>query len=105
MGVSKENRTKRNKAGKPPAFDLENPELPPQIEEAALASGGYPYTEKLKGKDYKETLLELQLELLKLQSHIQNSGARLVVVPGGGHLLNLTSPKEFEAAVAPFLRQ
>jgi 3-oxoadipate enol-lactonase len=32
-------------------------------------------------------------------------GARLVVVPGGGHLLNLTSPKEFEAAVAPFLRQ
>lgn len=31
-------------------------------------------------------------------------GARLIVVPGGGHLLNLTSPKEFEAAVAAFLR-
>jgi pimeloyl-ACP methyl ester carboxylesterase len=31
-------------------------------------------------------------------------GARLVVIPGGGHLLNLTSPKEFESAVAPFLR-
>ena len=31
-------------------------------------------------------------------------GARLVVVPGGGHLLNLTSPKEFEAAVSAFLK-
>ena len=30
-------------------------------------------------------------------------GARLVVIPGGGHLLNLTSPKEFEAAVSSFL--
>ena len=30
-------------------------------------------------------------------------GARLVVVPGGGHLLNLTSPKEFDAAVRAFL--
>jgi 3-oxoadipate enol-lactonase len=31
-------------------------------------------------------------------------GARLVVIPGGGHLLNLTSPKEFEAAVSSFLK-
>lgn len=31
-------------------------------------------------------------------------GARLVVIPGGGHLLNLSSPKEFETAVAAFLR-
>ena len=30
-------------------------------------------------------------------------GARLVVVPGGGHLLNLTSPKEFDAAIIGFL--
>lgn len=30
-------------------------------------------------------------------------GARLIVVPGGGHLLNLTSPNEFKAAVAGFL--
>lgn len=31
------------------------------------------------------------------------SGARLVVVPGGGHLLNLTSAAEFKGAVLPFL--
>lgn len=30
-------------------------------------------------------------------------GARLVRVAGGGHLLNLTSPAEFQAAVEPFL--
>ena len=30
-------------------------------------------------------------------------GARIVRVPGGGHLLNLTSPKEFQSAVAAFL--
>jgi 3-oxoadipate enol-lactonase len=29
-------------------------------------------------------------------------GSRLVVVPGGGHLLNLTSPEEFRAAVLGF---
>jgi pimeloyl-ACP methyl ester carboxylesterase len=31
-------------------------------------------------------------------------GAKIVVIPGGGHLLNLTSPDAFRAAVAPFLR-
>jgi len=31
-------------------------------------------------------------------------GARLVVVPGGGHLLNLTSPEEFRAEVSQFVR-
>ena len=30
-------------------------------------------------------------------------GARIVRVPDGGHLLNLTSPKEFDAAVSAFL--
>ncbi len=30
-------------------------------------------------------------------------GARIIRVPGGGHLLNLTSPQEFESAVSAFL--
>jgi pimeloyl-ACP methyl ester carboxylesterase len=29
--------------------------------------------------------------------------ARIVRIPGGGHLLNLTSPKEFQAAVSAFI--
>jgi 3-oxoadipate enol-lactonase len=32
------------------------------------------------------------------------AGARLVVIPRGGHLLNLTSPAEFRAEVSQFLR-
>jgi pimeloyl-ACP methyl ester carboxylesterase len=31
-------------------------------------------------------------------------GARLVVIPGGGHLLNLTSPEEFRAEVSQFVQ-
>jgi pimeloyl-ACP methyl ester carboxylesterase len=31
------------------------------------------------------------------------SGARLVVIPGGGHLLNLTSPDAFRTEVSRFL--
>jgi pimeloyl-ACP methyl ester carboxylesterase len=32
------------------------------------------------------------------------AGARFVVIPGGGHLLNLTSPEEFRAKVSQFVR-
>ncbi len=73
-------RTSKQKAAKVPAFDLDNPELPEAIEEKALSSGGYPYDEKLKGKVYKRRLVELQLELLKLQTHIQAKGERLVIL-------------------------
>jgi pimeloyl-ACP methyl ester carboxylesterase len=31
-------------------------------------------------------------------------GAKLVVIPGGGHLLNLTSPDAFRAAISAFLQ-
>jgi len=80
MTLKNANHGKTGKSTKRPAFDLENPELPRQIEEKALASGGYPYTEEIKSKAYKKTLTELQLELLKLQTHIETSGERLVVL-------------------------
>jgi len=65
---------------KHPHFDLENPQLPLEIEKKALTSGGYPHPEKLKAKAYKRSLTALQLELLKLQAHVQATGERLVVV-------------------------
>ncbi len=80
MTAKTDTRGKTHKNAKHPAFDLENPELPREIEEKALSSGGYPHTEKLKGKVYKRRLVELQLELLKLQAHIQEKGERLVVL-------------------------
>jgi 3-oxoadipate enol-lactonase len=47
----------------------------------------------------KDTLQREQADLLARRV----PGARLIVVPGGGHLLNLTSPKEFQVAVSSFL--
>ena len=61
-------------------FDLEDPRLPQEIEDKARASGGFPYIDKLKRKDYEEQLLALQLELLKLQAHVQGEGERVVVL-------------------------
>jgi polyphosphate kinase len=80
MTAKKSNGTRNHKRAHHPAFDLDNPELPREIEETALTAGGYPYSEKLKSKPYKNTLTGLQLELLKLQEHIQAKGERLVVV-------------------------
>jgi polyphosphate kinase 2 len=68
------------KSPKPYDFDLENPILPHEIEEKALTSGGFPYDERLKKKVYEKQLMELQLELLKLEEHIQARGERLVVL-------------------------
>jgi polyphosphate kinase 2 len=67
--------------GKPdPTFDLDNPVFPPELEERALKSGAYPYDDKLKRKAYEEELLVLQLELIKLQAHVEKVGERVVVV-------------------------
>jgi polyphosphate kinase len=61
-------------------FDIENPVLAPEITERALTSGGYPYDEELKKKVYSEELTRLQLELLKLQSQVEQKGERYVVL-------------------------
>ena len=62
------------------AFDLDNPELPDIIADAALGSGNYPYKERMARKAYEETLERLQLELVRLLAWLQASGERLVVV-------------------------
>ena len=61
-------------------FDINNPDLPKAIAENALASGGYPYDSTLKRKDYEEQLVPLQLELLKFQTHVENTRQRVVVL-------------------------
>ena len=99
------------------AFDLNDKELSPYIKENALASGGYPYSEKLKRQLYEDQLIPLQIELLKLQSAFQKSGERLVVIfegrdtagkggtisrfrqhlnPRHAHIVALTKPTEAE---------
>ncbi len=61
-------------------FEIEKSELPVWIDDNALSSGGYPYDDKVKRKDYEEALVPLQIELLKLQAHIQKTGQRVVIL-------------------------
>ncbi|RLQ87179.1 polyphosphate kinase 2 [Notoacmeibacter ruber] len=66
--------------GKTRHFDIAEPKLPKWIEENAFSSGDYPYDDKLKRKDYEDTLEALQGELVKLHAHMQKTGERLVVL-------------------------
>lgn len=61
-------------------FNLSAPELDQWIEDHALTSGGYPYEDRMKRKLYEKELTALQIELLKLQRSIANTGERIVVV-------------------------
>jgi polyphosphate kinase 2 len=81
--MSKAEKTKPKSASKPSpalAFDLDAPELPKAIDDAALTSGGYPYSEKLKRSVYEEELTQLQIELAKLQASMQKRRERLVAL-------------------------
>ncbi len=61
-------------------FDIDEAKLADVIDEAALPSGDYPYDKRLKRSTYEETLLALQVELVKLQSHLKQSGQRIVAL-------------------------
>ncbi|MBV6656654.1 MAG: polyphosphate kinase 2 [Devosiaceae bacterium] len=62
------------------AFDLDDPVLPAAIDDYQMLDGGYPYDKRLKRSRYEERLEALQIELVKLQSHLQAKERRLVVV-------------------------
>lgn len=64
-------------------FDLDNPYLPEEIEIDAITSGGYPYSEQLKEKTYLEELRVLQIELVKLQKWVNDTGQRIVILLEG----------------------
>ena len=87
MGKAKEGKAeKAAKAGESgpsrdyPDFDLDNPEFPAEIEARALSSNDFPYDRTLKRKVYEDELQQLQLELIKLQDHVQKARERIVAV-------------------------
>lgn len=61
-------------------FDIENPELPKWVNKGSLKSGGYPYDKRLDDDDYLKALRGLQLELVKLQTHMLKTGSRMVIL-------------------------
>jgi polyphosphate kinase len=74
-------RTARSrKPAKPARFDIDAPELSPEIDKAALTSGNYPYADKLKRAPYEAALMLLQIELVKLQAHTIKTGGRIVAL-------------------------
>jgi polyphosphate kinase len=61
-------------------FDLDDPDLPDWVKDGALASGGFPYAKKLDNDDYLEELEALQIQLVRLQAHLQKSGERVLAL-------------------------
>ncbi|MET3926837.1 polyphosphate kinase 2 [Devosia sp. 2618] len=61
-------------------FDIENPKLPKAIKKNAMASGGYPYEDKLDSEIYEAHMYELQKQLVLLQAHLAKTGERVMVV-------------------------
>ncbi len=61
-------------------FDIDDPHLPEIIRDGALVSGDYPYKKKLDRQTYENRLLALQIELVKLQTHLSASGERIIMV-------------------------
>ncbi|MGL4727349.1 MAG: polyphosphate kinase 2 [Bosea sp. (in: a-proteobacteria)] len=71
---------KKKSTAKAPIFDIKNPKLPEVIDDNALASGGYPYHEKMKRKKYEKRIIALQIELLKMLAWAKDKGERVIVV-------------------------
>ncbi|WP_119306490.1 polyphosphate kinase 2 [Cohaesibacter haloalkalitolerans] len=59
-------------------FELDNPEFPEKLAKKAMKSGGYPYKDKLKRSTYEEELEALQVELVKAQEWVKETGERVV---------------------------
>jgi polyphosphate kinase 2 len=67
----------------PKGFSIDDPRLLKGIEEATMASGGYPYEKRMKREDYEHQLLALQIELAKLQTHILKTRERVLILYEG----------------------
>lgn len=61
-------------------YSLDQDTIDSEILEKAFASGGYPYTSKMKTKLYEQELRQLQIELLKLSIWAQEVGERFVMI-------------------------
>lgn len=66
--------------GKQRVFDIDDPKLPDWVKDEAFSSDGYPYEKKLDKDEYKETLEALQIELVKVQSWLGETGKRIISV-------------------------
>jgi polyphosphate kinase 2 len=61
-------------------FDIDDPDLPDWVDDNVLTSGDYPYDERMDRDAYNDRLRALQEQLVLLQSHIGQSGERIIAV-------------------------
>ncbi|MBO6637037.1 MAG: polyphosphate kinase 2 [Roseitalea sp.] len=61
-------------------FDIDDPDLPDWVDDNVLAAGDYPYGERMDRHAYDDQLRTLQEQLVLLQSHIGQSGERIIAV-------------------------
>ncbi|MEZ5852996.1 MAG: polyphosphate kinase 2 [Hyphomicrobiaceae bacterium] len=80
MGKSGKKKSADHGSLKGLPFDIDDPALPKWIEDGALTAGHYPYDKKLKRDAFEAELQALQIELIKLQTHLLKSRERLLVI-------------------------
>jgi polyphosphate kinase 2 len=66
--------------GKQRHFDIDDPQLPDWVDERALASGGFPFEDKMNKDKYEKQLKKLQVELVKVQFWLQATGKRMMAL-------------------------
>jgi polyphosphate kinase 2 len=66
--------------GKQRHFDIDDPQLPDWVDERALASGGFPFEDKMNKDKYEKQLKKLQIELVKVQFWLQATGKRMMAL-------------------------
>ena len=66
--------------GKLRHFDIDDPKLPGWVHDHALESGGFPYDHKLDKEKYAKQLEKLQIELVKVQYWLQDTGKRMIAL-------------------------
>jgi polyphosphate kinase 2 len=71
---------KLNIDGRTRSFDIDNSKLPDWVEDGALVSGDFPYTDKMSKDEYGETLEQLQIQLVKMQYWLQDTGQRVMII-------------------------
>ena len=62
------------------SFDIADPKLPKWVDDNDLSAGGYPYDKRMKRAEYEEALEQMQIELVKLQYWLQNTGERVMIL-------------------------
>jgi len=69
--------TSPSEAGEPPLSEMPNG---PEAVRRAFESGAYPYKEKLRRNAYEKHKAQLQVELLKVQNWVEETGQKIIIL-------------------------